>query len=87
MKTFTFTAAAAMVLAASLAFAQAPTRPGPPRPRRPPSAAGRVGPAFVDANGDGICDNLAAVGSEGGARVRTGQRHRQQGRGPEGRDG
>ena len=42
-----------LVLSASAAFAQAPTTP------QPPSGA-TVGANFVDANGDGICDNFQA---------------------------
>ena len=44
-----------LVLSAAAAFAQAPTTP------QPPSGA-RVGANFVDANGDGICDNCTGTG-------------------------
>ena len=47
-----------LVLSASAAFAQAPTTP------QSPSGA-TVGAKFVDANGDGICDNFQAGTRQG----------------------
>ena len=43
-----------LVLGAAIASAQQP-----PRPTTPPAGQG-VGPNFVDADGDGICDNFQA---------------------------
>ncbi len=58
-----------LVLAASAAFAQAPTTP------QPPSGA-RVGANFVDANGDGICDTFQSGNrqGQGGGQARRGKR-------------
>jgi hypothetical protein len=67
-----------MLLGASVAAAQAP----------PPPAPQGKGPAFVDANGDGICDNYQTRGANGqraGKRQGPGDGSGNQGVGP--RDG
>jgi hypothetical protein len=77
MKTFTLAAAAALVLTASLAFAQGPPAGGPP------SAGTQVGPNYVDANGDGICDNYGArSGQRAGRRAGPGNGTGNKGNGP-----
>jgi hypothetical protein len=58
-----------LAVSASVAFAQAPTTP------QPPSGA-RVGANFVDANGDGICDQFQAGNrqGQGGGKAQRGKR-------------
>jgi hypothetical protein len=59
-----------LLFSASLTFAQAPTTP------QQPPAGTSVGASFVDANGDGICDNFQAGKGQGqgGAQARRGKR-------------
>ena len=47
-----------VLISAATSFAQAPTTPQPP-------AGTAVGASFVDANGDGICDNFQAGTRQG----------------------
>ncbi len=58
-----------LAVSASAAFAQAPTTPQPP-------AGARVGANFVDANGDGICDQFQAGNrqGQGGGQAQRGKR-------------
>jgi hypothetical protein len=67
MKRLTFVAGAfgLLMLLAGAARAQAP---GPPA-SRPPATAGRN---FVDANGDGVCDNCTGTPQQRGQKARRG---------------
>jgi hypothetical protein len=59
-----------LVFSASLAFAQSPTTP------QQPPAGSKVGAQFVDANGDGICDNFQTGNrqGQGGGKAQRGKR-------------
>jgi hypothetical protein len=55
-----------LLLVAGAARAQAPNPP----PSQPPAT---VGPNFVDANGDGVCDNCAGTPKGKGQKARQGR--------------
>ncbi len=67
MKRMILTSLGLLLLGTSVALAQQP-----PAPTTPP-AGQSVGPNFVDANGDGICDNLQARQGAGRQGVRRGR--------------
>jgi hypothetical protein len=61
MKRTLILALGVLAVSAAAAFAQAPTTPQPP-------AGTAAGANFVDANGDGICDQFQAGTRQGGGR-------------------
>ncbi len=56
-----------LAVSAATTFAQSPTTPQPP-------AGKTVGANFVDANGDGICDNFQSGTRQGNGMARRGKR-------------
>ena len=69
MKRLILSSLGLLLLGTSVALAQQPPAPTTPPPGQ------RLGPNFVDANGDGICDTFQA-------RQATGQQGLRRGRGP-----
>lgn len=67
MKRTILLAVAFLVVGTMISYAQNPPAPGTP-------GTGMKGAAFVDANGDGICDNFQSGNRQGQALGRAGRR-------------
>jgi hypothetical protein len=83
MKRIVLTTAGIVIMTAALASAQTTTPPQTPAPATGQQTA--VGPNFVDADGDGICDRFEARGANARGQGKAGARAGGRGYGP--RDG